>query len=132
MEKTLILIKPEIIEKKLFGKIISIYEENNLTIENIKMLIPEISILENHYYEHKEKFFYNQLLEYMSRGKIIAMISYGKNAVEKVRQINGATNPQKAKDGTIRKLYGTNITENAVHSSATIEDAIREIEIWFR
>lgn len=132
MEKTLVLIKPEIIEKKLAGRVISVYEENMLKIETMKIMIANKQSLENHYYEHKDKPFYENLLEYMSRGEIIAMVLAGENAIEKVRIINGSTDPKEAEEGTIRKLFGTNKSENAVHASATLEDAEREIKIWFK
>lgn len=132
MEKTLVLIKPEIIENKLAGKIITVYEESNLNIENIKIMIADKPSLEDHYYEHKGKPFYENLLKYMSRGEIIAIVLAGENAIEKVRTINGSTDPKEADEGTIRELFGTNKSENAVHASATLEDAEREIKIWFK
>jgi len=132
METTLIIIKPDAVKGKKIGKIISIYEENGLSIEKMKMEVPTFSVLEKHYEEHKEKSFFNSLVSFMSSGLAIIMVASGENAVAKVRALNGATKPENAGEGTIRKLYGHSLQENAVHGSASIEEARREIEIWFK
>ncbi|HBH13055.1 MAG: Nucleoside diphosphate kinase [Clostridiales bacterium 38_11] len=131
MEKTLVLIKPDAVSSKQVGKIISVYEENQLTIESIKILIPDDDILSRHYQEHINKDFYPDLIEFMKSGRIIAMVLSSEDAIEKVRRINGKTNPVDAEMGSIRKTFGTNVTMNAVHGSANPIDARREIEIWF-
>lgn len=131
MQETLVLIKPDAIHRKLVGKIISIYEENGLKIEDAYMCQPDPELLEAHYQEHKGKDFYETLLKFMSSAEVMVMLLKGENAVNVVREINGATNPANARPCTIRYLFGANVTQNAVHGSASIEDALREIALWF-
>ncbi|MDP3387692.1 MAG: nucleoside-diphosphate kinase [Eubacteriales bacterium] len=131
MEKTLVLIKPDAVSNKQVGKIISVYEENRLNIESIKILIPDEDILSRHYREHISKDFYHDLIEFMKSDRVVAMVLSAENAIEKVRRINGKTNPEDAEIGSIRKTFGSNVTMNAVHGSANPIDARREIEIWF-
>lgn len=131
MEKTLVLIKPDAVEKNIIGKIISAYEESGLKIIALKMEKVDKGLAELHYAEHKGKSFYNDLIEFITRSPLCALIVEGDNCIEKVRQINGATNPKEQKEGTIRKKYAKGITENCVHSSDSLESSKREIEIWF-
>lgn len=131
MEKTLVLIKPDAVEKNIIGKIISSYEENGLKIIALRMEKVNRSLAELHYSEHKGKSFYNELIEFITRGPLCALIIEGDDCVEKVREINGSTDPKKQKEGTIRKKYAKNMTENCVHASDSFEHAIKEIKIWF-
>lgn len=131
MEKTLILIKPDAVRSKKVGKIISIYEENSFIIEQIKILIPNDEILSKHYMEHTGKDFYPKLINFMKSDRVVAMILSKENAVAEARKINGNTNPKDAEINTIRNLFGTSITMNAVHGSSNVIDATREINIWF-
>ena len=131
MEKTLVLIKPDAMKKNIIGKIISMYEEKGLVIEDCKMVVPGRNILEKHYEEHIGKDFFEDLIKFMEGEKIVALVVKGENSISIVRQINGATDPRKADPGTIRYLYGTDIQQNAVHGSANKDDAKREIKIWF-
>lgn len=130
-EKTLVIIKPDAIEKKIMGRIIQMYEENGLKIEDLYMTEADFDILEDHYAEHKGRDFYPSLLKFMSSGPMCVLLIYGNNAIEVVREINGATNPAKARPGTIRYLFGSDVQKNAVHGSANFEDAKKEIKIWF-
>jgi nucleoside-diphosphate kinase len=131
LEKTLVLIKPDAVAANNIGKIISMYEENGLKIGDLYMCIPTEEVLARHYEEHKDKPFYPGLVEFMTSGKIVVVLAEGENAVEVVREINGVTNPASARPGTIRYLYGASVSNNAVHASATLEDASRELSIWF-
>ncbi|HHZ02452.1 MAG TPA: nucleoside-diphosphate kinase [Tissierellia bacterium] len=131
MEKTLVLIKPDAIERKLMGEIISIYENNNLNITEIKLLKPSVTIAEEHYYEHRDKPFFRELIDYITRGKVCALIIEGEGVIETVRRINGATDPKKAAANTIRGKYALSKEENCVHASDSRESAEREIKIWF-
>ncbi len=131
MERTLVLIKPDAIERKLMGRIISVYEKNNLNIINIKMVKPSVEIAHKHYYEHADKSFYNELVSYITRGYVCALIIQGDNIIERVRKINGATDPINAEPGTIRKMFALSKQENCVHGSDSKESAGREIKIWF-
>lgn len=132
MERSLVLIKPDGVEKKVIGKIISFYEESGLNISNLKLLKADRKIAEEHYSEHKDKPFFENLVKFITRSPLCAIILEGEEVIKKVRELNGSTNPLEAKDGTIRKLYGNSISENCVHSSDSIESAEREIKIWFR
>ena len=131
VERSLVIIKPDAIKKKLLGIIIKIYEENGLTIEDIYMTEASLDMLEKHYQEHEKRDFYKPLLSFMSSGPVCVLLVSGGNAVEVVREINGVTNPAKARPGTIRYLFGTDVQKNVVHGSANTEDAKREIKIWF-
>ena len=131
MERTLVLIKPDAVEQNIIGKIISFYEDAGLKIIALKMEQVERKVAEEHYKEHYGKSFYNSLIEFITRSPLCALIVEGENCIDKVREINGATNPKEQKEGTIRKRYAKGITENCVHASDSIESSEREIKIWF-
>lgn len=131
MERSLVLIKPDAVEKNLIGRIIDSYEEADLKVVALKMGKVTKEVAGKHYKEHQGKTFYDELIKYITRGPLCALIIEGENAIKKVRGINGATDPSKAEDGTIRKLYAESKTENCVHASDSIESANREISIWF-
>jgi len=131
MERTLVLIKPDAMERKLMGQIISVYEKKGLNITAAKIIKPSIEIAQEHYIEHKDKPFFNNLISYITRGKVCALIVEGDNAIALLRKINGATNPLDADMGTIRGQYALSKTENTVHSSDSVQSAEREIKIWF-
>ena len=130
-EHSLVLIKPDGVEKKVVGKIISIYEENGLEIADMRLVRPTREIAEKHYEEHVGREYYPRLIECIISGPVIALVLEGEDAIAKVRKLNGATNPDNAEEGTIRKLYATNGTINTVHASDSVENANREISIWF-
>lgn len=131
MERTLAIIKPDAMERKLMGEIISIYEKKGLYISSIKIVKPSIKAAREHYYEHKDKPFFSDLVSYITRGEVCVLIIEGDNAIKVVRRINGATDPLEADMGTIRGRYAISKTENTVHSSDSAENAEREIKIWF-
>ncbi len=131
MEKTLVLIKPDAVRKKLIGTLIQVYEAHGLAISDMYMTQPSQELLENHYAEHQGQPFFESLLDFMKSGVVVVIALEGENAVEVVREIHGATNPAKARPCTMRYLYGTNVQQNAVHGSANVEDAKRELAIWF-
>ncbi|MDW5299838.1 MAG: nucleoside-diphosphate kinase [Sedimentibacter sp.] len=131
IEKTLALIKPDAIERKLMGEIISIYEKNDFHIAALKIIKPTLKIAEEHYFEHKGKQFFGELVNYITRGELCALIIDGKNVIEEVRKINGATDPSNAEEGTIRRRFALSKSENCVHSSDSKESAEREMKIWF-
>lgn len=130
MERTLVIIKPEAVSRKLVGKIISIYEDNRLEIIHAHRVLATREVLAKHYANLKDKPFFEDVISYMSSSEIVVLILEGENVVEIVRDINGATKPSEMKPGTIRYMYGTNIQENAVHGSESVERANREIAIW--
>lgn len=130
MERTLVIIKPEAVIKKLSGRIIAIYEDNRLDIIHAHRVLPTREVLANHYQDHIGKDFYEPLVEFMSSSEVVVLVLEGYDVVNIVREINGATNPEKAKPGTIRYMFGENVRRNAVHGSESVEAAKNEIEIW--
>ena len=131
MEKTLVLIKPDAFGKNHTGEILKIYEDAGLKIVAAKVMQMDKKIAAIHYAEHVEKPFYPALVEFMTSAPLMALVLGGENAISKVREINGATNPAKAAEGTIRKLFAESVTKNAVHASDSPENAAREIKIFF-
>ena len=132
IEKTLSIIKPDAVERNLSEKIKGIFLENKLKIidsKKIKLTMEEAS---EFYKVHQTKPFYNTLCNYLSSGPIIAMILEGENAIAKNRKIMGATDPKKADQNTIRKLYGLSIDKNSVHGSDSSENAKIEIDFFFK
>lgn len=132
MDKTLVIIKPDAYRKKLVGRIISMYEENGLYIEDMYMTSLDKEGLREHYSEHVERDFYPSLIKFMTEDSVVILKVSGENAVNVVREINGATNPSKARPGTIRYLFGETIQRNSVHGSATASEAEKELNIWFK
>jgi nucleoside-diphosphate kinase len=138
MEKTLVLIKPDGVEKGLERKIIKRYEDAGLKMVKRKEITPTPQLLKRHYSAHVAKPFYPDLEKFMSSGTVVVMIFEGTNAVAIARKVTGATDPAKAEKGTIRRDLGDlslpdddRIMMNLVHASATKEEAEREIKLWF-
>ena len=131
-EQTLSLIKPDAVERNLIGKIIKIFEENNLIIEKMKKIHVDMDFAKTFYSVHSDKPFFNDLCSYISSGPLVAMVLKGDNAVQKNRDLMGATNPKDAKPGTIRNLYAISIDKNSVHGSDSIENAKIEIDLFFK
>lgn len=132
MEKTLVLIKPDATERNIIGEIISFYEKGCLKITAMKMLKAPIETAKLHYSEHEGKPYFNDLISYITRSQLCALIVEGENAISKVREINGNTDPSKADKNTIRGKLGISKTENSVHASDSLENAEKEIDIWFK
>lgn len=130
MERTLVIIKPEAVAKKIVGKIIAVYEDNHLNIIHAHRVLPTRDVLEKHYEAHKDKDFFESLVSFMSSAEVMVLILEGRNVVSTVREINGSTNPEKAKPGTLRYMFGETVQENAVHGSESLEVAEKEIGIW--
>jgi len=132
MEKTLSIIKPDAVERNLENKIISFFLEKNLKISKKKKIKISKEEASEFYKVHQTKPFYDSLCEYLSSGPIIVMILEGENAVSKNRQLMGATDPLKAEEGTLRKMYGISIDKNSVHGSDSIVNAKTEIDFFFK
>ncbi len=131
-DRTLVLLKPDAVERGLIGQITSRFEAKNLTIAAMELRQLDSEILARHYEEHQGKGFYGELVEFMSRGPVVAMVIEGpEDTWEVVRTLVGATNPRKAAPGTIRGDLGILFTENLVHGSDSLESARREIGIFF-
>jgi len=131
MERTLVLIKPDGVKRALIGKILNRYEEKTLEIVELKIITATRENAEKHYSEHVGKVFYEELINYITEGKICAMILKGENAVDVVRKINGDKDPVKAEPSSIRGQYAIDKTQNLVHASDSTDSAEREIAIWF-
>ena len=131
LERTLSIIKPDAVERELETKIKKIFLDNKLNIVDSKKIQISKEEAEEFYKVHQTKPFYEKLCSYLSSGPIIAIILYGENAIQKNRDLMGDTDPKKAKDGTIRKLYGISIDKNSVHGSDSTENAKAEIDFFF-
>lgn len=131
VEKTLSIIKPDGVEKHVIGKIIDRFESQGLNPVAIRMAHLSRREAEGFYAVHRERPFFNDLVEFMTRGPVVLMVLEGENAVAKNREIMGATNPDNADAGTIRKDFATNIEENTVHGSDSPENAVIEINYFF-
>ena len=130
-EKTLVLIKPDAVQRNLIGQILTEYERNGLKVVDMNMLTASTETAEKHYAEHKERPFFGELVEYITSSPLVALVVEGEDAIGRVRALNGATNPADSGDNTIRALYGISLSENTVHSSDSPESAEKEISIWF-
>ena len=131
MERTLSIIKPDATKRNLTGSINKIIEENGLRIIAQKRIKLDIEKARGFYSVHQDKSFFNELIDYMISEPIVVQVLKGENAVNKYRDIMGATNPENAKDGTIRKMFALNIQENSVHGSDSEENAKKEIDYFF-
>ncbi len=131
MDRTFSIIKPDATKRNITGAINKIIEDNNLNIVAQKRIKLSKEKAEGFYVIHKDKPFFNDLIEYMTSGPVIVQVLEGENAVDKYRKIMGATNPENADDGTIRKKHALNIQENSVHGSDSNENAKIEINYFF-
>jgi nucleoside-diphosphate kinase len=131
MERSLVLIKPDAIQRGLVGTIINRLEKIGLKLVAAKMLHMDKELARRHYAIHKDKPFFNNLVNYITSAPIIAIIFEGENAVGAIRQTMGATDPAKAEAGTIRGDFGLDIEHNTIHGSDSIETAREEIKLFF-
>jgi nucleoside-diphosphate kinase len=131
MERTLSIIKPDGVKKNLIGEVIKRFEKRGLRIVALKMLRISEDDAKGFYIVHKEKPFYESLTSFMSEGPTVVMVIEGENAINKVREIMGATNPKDAAPGTIRADFASDIEHNIVHGSDSRESASYEIPFFF-
>ena len=132
LEQTLSIIKPDAVERNLDNKIKNFFEKNNLKIIKSKKVKISKEEASEFYKVHQTKPFYGELCSYLSSGPIVVMILEGENAISKNRDLMGSTDPKKAEDGTLRKMYGLSIDKNSVHGSDSIENAKVEINFFFK
>jgi|SRR3989338_5727102 len=132
MERTFIAIKPDAVQRGLTGKIISRLEQEGFKLVAMKFMHVTRELACRHYEEHKEKPFFEDLVNFITSGPIVAMVWEGKDIIEKARTVMGKTNPKEAAPGTIRAMFGTDIGKNVVHGSDSIKSSIREIGIFFK
>jgi nucleoside-diphosphate kinase len=131
IERTFSIIKPDGVERNLIGKIIGHFEDNGLRPVALKLKKLTKEEAEGFYAVHKERGFFGELVEFMSRSSVLLMVLEGEDAVAKNRELMGATNPANAAEGTIRKMYSLSIGENTVHGSDSAENAATEIAYFF-
>ena len=132
MDRTFVMVKPDGVQRNLVGKVIARFEARGLKIAALKMLRISRELAERHYGEHKGKPFFEPLVNYITSSPVVAMVLEGKEAVQTVRNMLGATNPLTAAPGTIRADYGLDIGRNVVHGSDSADSAQREIDLFFR
>lgn len=131
MSRTLILVKPDAFERGLTGEILARFERKDLVPVAMKLMVVEQDLANRHYAEHSEKPFFGELIDFITRGALVAMVLEGTKAVEAARQVIGATDPLEAAPGSIRGEFATEVTFNLVHGSDSDESAEREIALWF-
>jgi nucleoside-diphosphate kinase len=131
IEQTLSIIKPDGVEKKVIGDVLSRFESAELRVAAIKMIHMTPEQAGGFYIVHKERPFYGELMEYMSSGPVVVLVLEGSDAISKNRNIMGATNPKEAAPGTIRADHAESIEKNIVHGSDSLESAIVEIPYFF-
>ena len=131
MERSLVLIKPDAMQRGLAGTIISRLEEEGMKPVALKMLHMDDALARRHYAIHEGKPFFESLIDYITSTPIIAIVFQGKDAIEVIRKAMGATDPARAEAGTIRADFGTDIQNNAVHGSDSVETAKKEIRLFF-
>ena len=132
MERTLVLVKPDGVQRQLTGRVIGVFERRGLKIVGLKLIRITPDLAGRHYAEHRDKPFFQGLVDFITSGPVVAMVIEGKNCIAVVREMMGATDPQKAASSTIRGRYGIDIGRNVVHSSDSLESSNREIALFFK
>ena len=132
MQKTFSIIKPDATKRNITGSVISLIENSGLRIVGQKRIHLTINQAKKFYEVHKDRPFYNDLIGYMTSEPVVVQVLSGDNAVSRYREVMGATNPDEAETGTIRKIHALNIQENSVHGSDSEENAKKEIDFFFK
>jgi nucleoside-diphosphate kinase len=131
-ERTLILVKPDAVQRQLIGKIIDRYEARGLRICGMKMVHADRALAEQHYAVHRDKPFFAGLVEFITSAPLVAMAVEGPNAIAMCREINGKTRPHEAAPGSIRGDWAVDTGHNLVHASDSLENAAAELALWFK
>jgi nucleoside-diphosphate kinase len=131
MERSLVLIKPDAMERGLSGTILGRLEKEGLKLTALRMLHMDRALAERHYAIHRDKPFFKDLVEYITSTPIVASVFEGEDAVERIRKVMGATDPAKAEAGTIRSEFGLDVQRNSTHASDSPENAEKEIKLFF-
>ncbi|BAQ63833.1 nucleoside-diphosphate kinase [Geminocystis sp. NIES-3709] len=132
MERTFLMVKPDGVQRNLVGEVIKRLENKGFTLVGLKLMSVSRELAEKHYDVHKERPFFNGLVDFIVSSPVVAMVWQGEGVVASARKIIGATDPLAAEPGTIRGDYGVNIGRNLIHGSDAIETAQREIALWFK
>jgi nucleoside-diphosphate kinase len=130
-ERTLVLVKPDGVQRLLTGRILARYEERGLKLVGLKLVRVDRDLAERHYAVHREKPFFGGLVEFITSGPLVALALEGPNAIAIVRALNGATRPHEAAPGTIRGDFAVETAQNIVHASDSAETAVAELDLWF-
>ena len=131
IEKSFVMMKPDAVARRLMGKVLTRFEEKGLKIVAMKLIAIDEDLAKNHYGEHKDKPFFNDLVSYITSSPALAMVIEGDDAISLIRKIVGATNPKDADLGTIRGDYAMDMGRNIIHASDAPESAEREISLFF-
>jgi nucleoside-diphosphate kinase len=131
VETTLVLIKPGGVQRRLIGEVLRRIEQRGLSAVGLKLIAAPRATVEQHYAEHRERPFFNSVVDYLTSGPIVAIAVKGENAVKAIRATMGATNPVEAGPGTIRGDFALTIEDNLTHSSSDPEAAATELALWF-
>lgn len=130
-ERTLVLIKPDGVQRQLIGRILARYEERGLKVVGLKLVMTSRDLAERHYAAHRERAFFGGLLDFITSSPLVALALEGPNAIAVVRGINGATRPNEAAPGTVRGDFALETAQNIVHASDGPEAAVTELGLWF-
>ena len=131
MERTLVLVKPDGVQRGLIGEVISRFEGTGLKVTGLKFIHITNELAARHYAEHEGKPFYDGLISFITSSPSVAMVLEGSNAVSNVRKLMGVTDPSESLPGTIRGDFGLDLGRNVVHGSANLDDAAREVSLFF-
>ncbi|ASF39689.1 nucleoside-diphosphate kinase [Halobacillus halophilus] len=131
MEKTFLMVKPDGVQRNLIGEITSRFEKKGYKLAGAKLMVISNSLAEEHYGEHKDKPFFNELVEFITSGPVFAMVWEGESVIAGARQMMGATKPSDAAPGTIRGDFGVTVGKNVIHGSDSADSAKRELELFF-
>jgi len=131
MERSLVLVKPDAMERNLAGTIIGRLEQAGLKLLGLKMLRVDRALAEKHYAVHCDKPFFGELVDYITSTPIVAAVFEGEDAIARIRRTMGSTDPSKAEAGTIRRDFGVDIQRNSTHASDSVENGGREISLFF-
>lgn len=131
MEKTFLMVKPDGVQRGLIGEIVTRFEKKGFQLVGAKLMQIPTSLAEEHYGEHKERPFFNELVSFITSGPVFAMVWQGENVISTARQMMGSTNPKDAQPGTVRGDFGLTVGKNIIHGSDSEESAEREIALFF-
>jgi nucleoside-diphosphate kinase len=131
VERTLILVKPDAFARNLTGEIIARFERKGLRLVALDLMTMTVEVAQQHYAEHEGKPFFDELVEFITSGPLVAMVLEGEKAIEAARQVIGATNPLQAAPGSIRGDFAVEVGQNMVHGSDSPESAAREVALFF-
>jgi nucleoside-diphosphate kinase len=131
-ERTLVLIKPDGVQRQLIGRILARHEERGLKVVGLKLVHVDRDLAERHYDAHREKPFFGGLVDFITSAPLVALALEGPSAISVVRAINGATRPHEAAPGTVRGDFALETAQNIVHASDGPEAAVTELDLWFR